>query len=155
MSTKIADNCIVSINYTLTDENNDILDTSENSEPLRYLHGAGNIVAGLESELTGREVGEKFDAVIPPEEAYGIYRDELIETVSIELFEGIDNLVVGMQVQTQAQEGTQTLTITEIEEGNVTVNGNHPMAGKALYFAISVMDIVEATAEEIQNGHVH
>ncbi|MFU8815414.1 MAG: FKBP-type peptidyl-prolyl cis-trans isomerase [Pseudomonadales bacterium] len=153
---KIAEQCVVAIHYTLTDQQGQELDTSRNQEPLTYLHGTQGLIPGLERELEGREAGEQFAATVQPEEAYGPVNPELIQDVPLEVLEGIDNLQVGMALQSQAPDGrVQSLRVEAIGDETATLNANHPLAGEVLHFEVSVESVREASPEEREHGHAH
>ncbi|GIX43422.1 MAG: peptidyl-prolyl cis-trans isomerase [Leptospiraceae bacterium] len=152
---KVQKNTVVTIDYTLKDDNGNIIDTSQGRGPLKYLHGNGNLIPGLEKALEGKEAGESFSVTIPPEDGYG-YKDEgLIQEVPRNLFDDSNGLEVGMQFQAQTEQGTYILTIQEIKENTVVVDGNHPLAGQNLNFDINIIDVREATADELAHGHAH
>ncbi|MFB2537922.1 MULTISPECIES: peptidylprolyl isomerase [unclassified Acinetobacter] len=152
--TAIKDDVVVKFNYTLTDENGQIIDQS-NNEPLAYLHGAGNIIPGLENALTGKTVGDKLTVNVPAAEAYGEYFAEMVQEVPREMFQGVDNIQPGMQFQAQAEDGIQIVTVKDVTEDTVIVDANHPLAGKDLNFDVEIVEIRDATAEEVEHGHVH
>ncbi|HGI9962762.1 peptidylprolyl isomerase [Pseudomonas aeruginosa] len=153
---QIAANKAVSIDYTLTNDAGDVIDSSAGGAPLVYLHGAGNIIVGLEKALEGKNVGDELSVAIEPEDAYGEYSAELVATLTREMFEGVDELEVGMQFHASAPDGgMQTVTIRDIDGDDVTVDGNHPLAGQRLNFKVKVVDVREANAEEIAHGHIH
>ncbi|MFN3603233.1 MAG: peptidylprolyl isomerase [Leptonema sp. (in: bacteria)] len=152
---QIRKDTVVTIDYTLKDNEGNILDTSKGRKPLKYLHGNGNLIPGLENALEGKEVGASFHVVIPPEEAYGPINENLIQEISKDLFEENENLQVGMQFQAQTEQGSYILTIVEVKTDSVVVDGNHPLAGKTLNFDVEVVDVREATKEEIMHGHAH
>ena len=153
---KISDDCVVSIHYTLTNTQGQTLDSSEGRDPLSYLHGRGGLIPGLERELDGRAKGDQFDAVIQPEDAYGHPHPDLIQDVPLEALAQIDNLRVGMQLQSQGQDGqVQVLVVDAISDETATLNANHALAGEVLHFAVSVEEVREATEEELQHGHAH
>lgn len=153
---KIADHCVVSIHYTLTDDEGDEIDSSTGQEPLAYLHGAGNVIAGLEDALTGRVVGDHFQVVIQPEDGYGEFDEELVQSIPRGAFEGIEEIEPGMQFQTEDDDGEQMMvTVQEVTEDEVVIDGNHPLAGVVLHFDVTVTDVRPATAEEIDHGHAH
>lgn len=153
---KIADHCVVSIHYTLTDDEGDEIDSSTGQEPLAYLHGAGNVIAGLEDALTGRVVGDHFQVVIQPEDGYGEFDEELVQSIPRGAFEGIQEIEPGMQFQTEDDDGEQMMvTVQEVTEDEVVIDGNHPLAGVVLHFDVTVTDVRPATAEEIDHGHAH
>lgn len=152
---QIAENLVASIHYTLKSEEGELLDSSEGQEPLPFLCGANNIVAGLESALIGKQVGDKLDVTVKPEEGYGEIRAELIQKVDRENFQGIDDIEVGMQFMAEAPWGQQPVTVVAVEDDGVMLDGNHPLAGKVLQFGVEVVEVREATADEISHGHVH
>lgn len=149
---EIAAACIASIHYTLTDETGQVLDKSPESSPLRYFHGAGNIIPGLEKALAGKQVGDTLKVDVAPEEAYGVRNEGLVKVVPREAFQGVDNVAPGMQFQAQGDNGPLLVTVVSVGDGQVTVDGNHPLAGKALHFDVQVADVREATEEEKQVG---
>ena len=153
---KIANQCVVAIHYTLTDEQGQELDSSRNAEPLTYLHGMQGLIPGLERELEGREAGDRFEATVQPEDAYGEVNPGLIQDVPLDALEGIDNLHVGMALQAKAPDGSvQNLRVDAIGDEAATLNANHPLAGAVLKFDVQVESVREATPEEIEHGHAH
>jgi len=145
----------VSIHYTLTNDDGEVLDSSIGDEALVYLHGGGNIVTGLEKALLGKVAGDKFSVRIDPEDAYGELMEDMIEVLSRDMFEGIDNIEVGMQFHADVNSGSGIVTVVNIEDDNITVDGNHPLAGLALTFAVEVIDVRAASKEEAAHGHIH
>lgn len=152
---QIASNTVVSIDYTLTNDQQQVLDSSEGREPLKYLHGAGNIIPGLEQALEGQESGTELNVDIPPESAYGPRDPELIQDVSKEAFQGVDQIEPGMQFRAQTPSGDRVVTVTDVKDEQVTIDANHPLAGETLHFAVTIREVREATDEEQQHGHVH
>lgn len=152
---QIAQNTVVSLNYTLKNSQGNLLDTSEGRAPLVYLHGVGALIPGLESELNGKAQGDKINAIIPPEKAYGSRRDDLVKLVSKDGFQGDEEMQEGMQVQLETEHGPAIAIITKIEGNDVTLDLNHPLADMTLHFDVEVVDVREATEEEISHGHVH
>jgi FKBP-type peptidyl-prolyl cis-trans isomerase SlyD len=152
---QIADNTAVSIHYTLTNDDGEVLDSSIGRDALVYLHGSGNIISGLENALKGKSVGDKFIVRISAEDAYGEFADEMIQVISRSMFEGIDNIEVGMQFHADVNYGTGVVTVVDIDGDNITIDGNHPLAGQALTFNVEVVDIRPATKEEMTHGHIH
>jgi len=152
---KIKKNTVVSIDYTLKDDHGNVIDSSQGRGPLKYLHGNGNLIIGLEKALEGKDVGDSFSVTIPPEEGYGFVDEGLIQEVPRNLFDDSQGLEVGMQFQAQTEEGAYILTIKEIKGNTVVVDGNHPLAGQNLNFDIRVVDVREATPEELAHGHAH
>ncbi|MCC6074838.1 peptidylprolyl isomerase [Pseudomonas sp. GCM10022188] len=153
---QIAANKAVSIDYTLTNENGEVIDSSVGGAPLVYLHGARNIIVGLERALEGKQAGDELEVTIEPEDAYGDYSVELVAVLNRAMFEGVDQLEVGMQFHASAPDGgMQVVTIRDIDGDDVTVDGNHPLAGQRLNFKVKVVNVREANAEEIAHGHIH
>ncbi|MEY4768164.1 MAG: hypothetical protein RL637_803 [Pseudomonadota bacterium] len=152
---QVANTLAVSIHYTLTNHAGEQLDSSIGQQPLVYLHGRGNIIPGLEQALMGREVGDKFIVTIPAAEAYGVYQADMVQVIPRSMFEGIDELELGMMFHADVSHGTGVVTITGIEGDQITIDGNHPLAGQDLTFAVEVMDVRAATADELAHGHVH
>ncbi|HBX56690.1 FKBP-type peptidyl-prolyl cis-trans isomerase [Pseudomonas sp. UBA2684] len=152
----IAANKAVSIDYTLTNDAGEVIDSSAGGAPLVYLHGAGNIIAGLEKALLGKQVGDALDVAVEPEDAYGEYSAELVATLNRSMFEGVDELEVGMQFHASGPDGSmQIVTIRELEGDDVIVDGNHPLAGQRLNFKVKIVAIRDASEEEVAHGHVH
>ena len=153
---KIAPERVVSIHYTLTNDAGDQLDSSAGGEPLSYLHGSHGLIPGLESELDGRVAGDQFKATILPAEAYGEVNPSLIQEVPLDALAGIENLQVGMQLQSQSPDGrVQMLVVDEIGAESATLNANHALAGMVLHFEVEVAEVREASAEELDHGHAH
>ncbi|MBB3330359.1 FKBP-type peptidyl-prolyl cis-trans isomerase SlyD [Halomonas campaniensis] len=152
---QIAQNSVVAFHYTLTNNAGEVLDSSEGREPLTYLHGAGNIIPGLEKELEGRAAGDKLTATIEPSDGYGEKQDQLVQEVPRDAFQGVESVEPGMQFQAQTQGGPLMVTVTSVEGDTVTVDGNHPLAGQTLNFDVEIASVREASQEEIEHGHVH
>lgn len=142
-----ADKWVV-IDYTLKNDAGEVVDSSVGSEPLGYLHGNGFIIPGLEKELEGKDAGDKFSAVIKPEDAYGERDEALVMKVPKDRFEGVDHLEIGMNFQVQTPQGPIIVRIIELGD-EVTIDGNHEMAGKTLHFEIEVKEVRNATEEEL------
>lgn len=149
---KVEDNKVVTFEYTLKNDNGEILDSSSKNAPLEYLHGAGNIVPGLEAEMEGKKVGDKFKASVEPEDAYGLRFEELVQKIDKDKLSHLPNLEVGMQLQAYDEDGMQILTVVDISDTEVTLDGNHPLAGEKLHFDVEIVDIREATEDEIEFG---
>lgn len=148
-------NKVVSINYILRNDDNQVLDQSAPEAPLVYLHGHNNIIPGLEKELNGKAVGDTITVSVPPAEAYGEYDEGLIQSVPRAMFEGIDQIEPGMQFQAQMGEGVQIVTVKEADDETVTIDANHDLAGQTLHFEANIKDIREATQDELDHGHIH
>ncbi len=146
---------VVSIDYTLTNDQGEILDSSSGREPLAYIHGIGNLIPGLEKELEGKVQGDKLVAHIQPEEAYGIRSEELVQDVPLSNFQNPEDVKVGAQFQIQNGEHVHIATVTKVGESSATVDMNHPLADETLHFDVEIMDVRDATSEELEHGHVH
>jgi FKBP-type peptidyl-prolyl cis-trans isomerase SlyD len=152
----IENNTAVSIHYTLTDDDDNVLDQSSQDEPLLYLHGAGNIIPGLEKALAGKTSGDKLKARIEPEDAYGVKQEGMVQTMPIDTFQGVDKIEPGMQFNaTGTNNEPIVVTVTQVEGDQVTIDGNHPLAGISLTFDVEITDIRKATEEELTHGHIH
>jgi FKBP-type peptidyl-prolyl cis-trans isomerase SlyD len=152
---KIAQHSVVTLDYTLKNSEGELLDTSEGRQPLVYLHGVGGLIPGLEKELTDKAKGDNVVAIVPPEEAYGSRRDDLLKVVSKDGFQGEEEMTVGMQVQLETEHGPAIALISSIEGNDVTLDLNHPLADMTLHFDVTVQDVRAGTEEEISHGHVH
>jgi FKBP-type peptidyl-prolyl cis-trans isomerase SlyD len=146
---------VVTFHYTLKDDAGEVIDSSDGGDPLAYLHGHGNLVAGLERELTGKVAGDKLNVKVTPADGYGEYDQSMVQRVPRRQLKGIAKIQVGMKLHAQTQEGPREVTVTQVLGDTVTIDANHPLAGKHLNFAIHVTDVREATAEELEHGHVH
>lgn len=151
----IAQNDVVSIHYTLTDEAAKVLDSSAGGDPLAYLHGHGNLIPGLERALTGHDVGERLTVRVPAAEGYGEYDRALVQRVPRRQLKGIANLRVGMRLQAGTAQGHRAVTVTQIAGDMVTLDGNHPLAGQNLTFEVEITAVRAASEEELAHGHVH
>ncbi len=152
---QIAENTVVQIHYTLKNAAGDVIDTSEGQEPLAYLHGGGSIVEGLESALAGKAVGDKLDVTVEPERGYGDRREDLVQSVDRSNFVGVETIEVGMQFLAQTPWGEQPVTVMAVADDSVQLDGNHPLAGETLNFSVEVVDVRQASEEELQHGHAH
>ena len=146
---------VVSIAYELKDSEGETIDSSEGSEPLVYLHGNGNLIPGLERELDGKKVGDKINCVVEAKDAYGEYDENLVFSVKKTNFAEPDKIEEGMQFEAQGEGGSRVVTVVAVKGDEVTVDANHPLAGEDLHFNVSIVEVREATAEELSHGHVH
>lgn len=153
---QIRNDAVVTIDYTLTNDAGEVIDSSSGGEPLAYLHGAGNIIPGLEAALEGKASGDSLQVHIEAVDAYGEHHEGLIQVIDRSMFQGVDELAVGMEFHAQANDGgMQVVRIAAIEGDDVTIDGNHPLAGVPLNFDVTVVEVREASAEELEHGHVH
>jgi FKBP-type peptidyl-prolyl cis-trans isomerase SlyD len=146
---------VVTIDYKLRNSGGEVIDSSDGSDPLVYIHGNDNIIAGLEKHLLGKQSGDKVDCVVPAKEAYGERDESLVFKVTrAEFGEGAE-IEVGMQFEAHGEGGAQIVTVAGIEGDEVTIDANHPLAGEELHFSVAVVEVREATAEELAHGHIH
>ena len=146
---------VIKIDYMLKDSDGETIDSSEDSEPLVYIHGNGNLIPGLEKELEGKKVGDKLACVVASAEAYGEYDENLIFTVQKSSFADPEKIEEGMQFEAHGEDGARVVTVVTVKGDEVTVDANHPLAGEDLHFDVRVVEIRDATAEELTHGHVH
>ena len=152
---KITEGMVAFFHYTLTDDAGQEIDSSRDSSPLPYMHGTGQIVPGLETALEGRQVGDTFKVSVQPADGYGDSNPALVQKVPRQAFATDQTLEPGMQFEAQGPQGGLVVVITGVTDEEVTVDANHPLAGKQLNFDVEVMEVREATAEESEHGHVH
>jgi FKBP-type peptidyl-prolyl cis-trans isomerase SlyD len=146
---------VVTIHYTLKDDDGGIVDTSDGGEPLAYIQGHGNLVAGLEKALEGKEEGTAVAVSVPPEDGYGKHDAKLIQKVPKRSLQGAGEIRKGAQFQARTPEGMRVFTVTAVVGDMVTLDGNHPLADKTLHFGVKVIGVRDASAEELEHGHVH
>jgi len=152
---QISKNSVVSFDYTLTDPQGKVIDSSKGQQPLTYLHGAGGIIPGLESELEGKKAGDALTVTVPPEKAYGNKDANMIQAVPRTAFKGVEDIQPGMQFQAQSPQGPRVVTVLAVTPTEVTVDANHPLAGVELKFDVTIVSVRAATEEELDHGHVH
>ncbi len=152
---QIAKDSVVAIDYTLTDDTGRVLDTSKDREPLSYLHGQGHIIPGLEAALDGKSVGDELKVTIPPEQAYGIRDERMIQNVPASAFSGVPEIKAGMQFQANTPGGPRVVTVVGVEADQVKIDANHPLAGVTLNFQVKIMEVRQASADELSHGHTH
>ena len=146
---------VVTMHYTLTDKNGEVIDSSSGAAPMPYLHGHMNIIPGLERELEGKKAGDKLKVTIAAKDGYGERIDALIESVPAEMFQGVDEIQPGMQFHADTAQVMSVVTVVEVGEMEVKIDGNHPLAGVDLTFDVEITDVRDASAEELEHGHVH
>ncbi len=152
----IEKNRVVSLHYTLTSTEGEILDKSEEGRPLDYLHGSGNLIPGLESALEGKKAGDSFAVTVPPEQGYGVYDDGLVMNLAKSKFDTAEEVKEGMEFAGETEDGEyHVFRVVSVKGEKVKVDGNHPLAGRKLNFQILVENVREATEEEMSHGHVH
>jgi FKBP-type peptidyl-prolyl cis-trans isomerase SlyD len=152
---QIAADSVVLIHYTLKDDDGKVLDSSAGGEPLAYIQGHGNLVSGLEKALEGKTQGARVEAIVTPAEGYGTRNETLVQRVPKRSLQRAGEIRKGMQFQAQTDEGVRVFTVTTVVGDMVTLDGNHPLADQTLHFDVEVVEVREATAEELEHGHVH
>ena len=152
---QIADAKVVQIHYTLSSQAGETLDSSRGGDPLQYLHGAGNIIPRLEQALTGKSTGDRLAVAIAPVDGYGERNDDLVHEVPRTAFEDLDQVKPGMRLVASGPAGENVVTVAKVEKEVVTVDANHPLAGVTLNFDVEVVNVREASAEELAHGHAH
>ena len=156
MSLLIGDNLVVSMHYKLTDDDGNVLDSSEGSDPLAYMHGTGSIIPGLEKALVGKVEGDSLTVKVEPADGYGDVNPELIQAVNRSAFQGVDSIEPGMAFEAQAPDGSmQRILIKAVDGEEITIDANHPLAGFVLNFDVEIVGVREATEEEVAHGHAH
>jgi len=147
---------VVEMHYTLKNDNGDVIDSSDGKDPMLFIQGHGNIIRGLEKALEGMKVGETCAVSVDPEDAYGIHHAEGIQEVPKKALEGIGDLEIGMQIQSQDDNGNVFVVhVKAINDETITIDANHPLAGEKLHFDVSINKVRDATKEELEHGHAH
>jgi len=152
---KITKNSVVVMHYAVSDSDDTLIDSSYDHKPMAIIHGTGYLIPGLEDALEGHQVNDKFEVSVDAEQAYGPRNDEYVQSVQKELLQGVEELTVGTQLRATTDDGEQTVIVIDITDDVVTVDGNHPLAGLDLKFDVEILEVREATAEELQHGHIH
>ncbi|MEW6981477.1 peptidylprolyl isomerase [Colwelliaceae bacterium 6471] len=152
---KIAPNKVVVMHYAVSDSDGTLIDSSYDHTPLALIHGTGYMIEGIEEALVDRQQGDKFEVAVPADKAYGERHDGFVQTIPKEMFAGVDDLEVGTQLRATTDEGEQTVIVIDIQEDEITVDGNHPLAGIDLHFDVEIIEVRDATEDELAHGHVH
>lgn len=152
---KVESNSVVILHFEVKDDNGEVIENTRESQPLEFMMGSGYLVPGLEAELNGLSVGSEFEVTVEPAQGYGIYDPELVQEVPADLFADVEDLAPGMAFQAETDAGHLTVIVTGVEEDIITVDANHPFAGRTLQFTGEILGIREATAEEMEHGHIH
>jgi FKBP-type peptidyl-prolyl cis-trans isomerase SlyD len=152
---KISDNKVVVLHYAVSDSEDTLIDSSYDHNPLAVIQGSHYLIPGLENELVGHEAGDKFEVSVTAENAYGEREDGFVQTVPKAMFAGIEDLDVGSQLRATTDEGEQTVIVIDVQDDEITVDGNHPLAGMDLKFDVEILEVRDATEEELEHGHVH
>ena len=146
---------VVNFHYTLKNADGEEMESSRERDPMTYLHGANNIIVGLEKAMEGRKAGDTFEVTVEPEEAYGVRKEGNIQRVPLKRLKGLGKIMPGQILNLQTNEGPVQVTVVKVGRFNVDVDANHPLAGQKLTFDVEITDIREASAEETEHGHVH
>ena len=152
---QVEKNKVVEIDYTLKDDNGQIIDTSDGRESLSYIQGVGNLIPGVENALEGKSSGERIEVTVPPETGYGVRDDSLVLSIERDKFSEVEDLKEGLRFRMDTPDGSTVFTVVKVGDAEVTVDGNHPLAGMTLNFDITVQSVRDATTEELEHGHVH
>lgn len=153
---QVSEQKVVTMNYEVADDQGQLIDRSEEGGPLAYIHGNGQLIPGLETALEGRGKGDKVAVDVPPEQGYGERDEEGVQIVARNQFDDSVEIEVGMQFEAQDDdEGHQIVTVVAVDGENITLDTNHPLAGKNLRFEVEILDVRDASAEELSHGHVH
>lgn len=148
-------NTVVSFHYDLSDEQGQQLESNQGGDPVAYLHGAGNIISGLEAALEGKAAGDTLEVTLAPDQAYGERRDDLVQRMPMKHFKKVRKLKPGMRLQVPTETGPRVVVVVKVGRFMLDVDANHPMAGKTLTFKVEITDVREATMEEKHHGHAH
>ena len=148
-------NSVVTLNYQLKNEQEEVLDSSDETGAMIYIQGAEDILQGIEDAVLGLSANDKISVTINPDQAYGEYDPELLSTLPREAFEAIENLHQGMQLEEETPDGPVLVTIKDVSDKEVIVDANHPMAGHSLIFDLEIKEVRDATSSELDHGHVH
>ena len=146
---------MVTIHYTLKNDEGAVLDSSSGGEPLAYIQGHGNLVTGLEKALEGQQEGAALAVVVSPQDGYGVHDAALIQRVPKRSLQGSGEIKKGMQFQARTDDGMRLFTVTAVVGDMITLDGNHPLADQTLHFEVQIVGVRAATAEELEHGHVH
>ena len=150
----ISKNKVVALEYTLKDDSGNLIDSSTEGEPLEYIHGSGDMLPGLEKALDGKDSGDKLKVTLPPADGYGQREDELVITVERDQFEHPDQIEIGSQIHLLTPEGSYAAVVAEVEGDEVTLDANHPLAGKTLQFDLKILEVRDASPEELEAGRM-
>jgi len=152
---KITSNSVVVMHYAVSNSEGTLIDSSYDHKPMAIIQGTGYLIPGLEDALIDHQEGDKFEVAVTAEQAYGDRHDEYVQTVPKELLQGVEKLAVGTQLRASTDDGEQTVIVIEVTDDEVTVDGNHPLAGLDLSFDVDILEVRAATEEELAHGHIH
>jgi FKBP-type peptidyl-prolyl cis-trans isomerase SlyD len=152
---KIAKNNVVVMHYAVSDSEGTLIDSSYEDKPMAIIQGTGYLIPGLDDALIDHEAGDKFEVAVACEDAYGERHDDYVQTVPREALAGVDELSLGTQLRATTDDGEQTVIVIDVQDDEITVDGNHPLSGLDLSFDVEIIEVREATADELEHGHVH
>jgi len=152
---KISSNKVVVMHYAVSDSEGTLIDSSYDHQPLAVIHGTGYLIPGLEDALVDHQAGDKFEVSVKAQQAYGERNDNFVQSVPKAMFEGIEDLDIGTQLRATTDDGEQTVIVIDVSDDEITVDGNHPLAGIDLNFDVEILEVRDATEEELSHGHVH
>lgn len=152
---KIAKNNVVVMHYAVSDSEGTLIDSSYDDKPMAIIQGTGYLIPGLDNALVDRTAGDKFEVAVACADAYGERHEQLVQTVPREVLAGVEDLSLGTQLRATTDEGDQTVIVIDVQDDVITVDGNHPLSGLDLSFDVEILEVREATADELSHGHVH
>ena len=152
---KIAKNNVVVMHYAVSDNDGTLIDSSYDDKPMAIIQGTGYLIPGLDEALIDHQAGDKFEVAVACEQAYGERHEDYVQTVPREVLAGVEDLGLGTQLRATTDDGEQTVIVIDVQDDQITVDGNHPLAGLDLSFDAEVIEVREATADELEHGHVH
>lgn len=152
---KIAKNNVVVMHYAVSDSEGTLIDSSYEDKPMAIIQGSGYLIPGLDDALVDHQAGDKFEVAVACDQAYGERHDDYVQTVPREVLAGVEDLALGTQLRATTDDGEQTVIVIDVQDDVITVDGNHPLSGLDLSFDVEIIEVREATAEELEHGHVH
>jgi len=152
---KIAKNNVVVMHYAVSDSEGTLIDSSYEDKPMAIIQGVGYLIPGLDDALIDHQAGDKFEVAVACDQAYGERHDDYVQTVPREVLAGVEDLALGTQLRATTDDGEQTVIVIDVQDDVITVDGNHPLSGLDLSFDVEIIEVREATAEELEHGHVH
>jgi FKBP-type peptidyl-prolyl cis-trans isomerase SlyD len=152
---QVTKDTVVSFHYDLSDQEGQQLESNRDADPIAYLHGAGNIIPGLEQAMEGKTEGDSLEVTVSPDQAYGERQDNLIQRLPLKHFKKMGKLKPGMRLQVPTDNGPRVVVVIKVGRFMVDVDANHPMAGMTLTFKVDITEVREATNEEKNHGHAH
>ena len=152
---KIAQHNVVVMHYAVSDSEGNLIDSSYDDKPMAIIQGTSYLIPGLDEALLDHQAGDKFEVDVPCEKAYGERNENFVQTVPKELLAGVEDLALGTQLRATTDDGEQTVIVIDVQDEEITVDGNHPLSGLDLSFDVEIIEVREATEDELKHGHVH